>query len=183
MGLPWWAWILGIVVIGLVVFVGSWRHYRTNIRNKFLAYLAAQHPELEIGEVTSESVVVTTAEGGEGTLFLDRLYREAPPIELEDEEGYRELFARFVGTILEGQEALTVDAERDRDRVYPRIVEATGPGRRPSRSAATRSRRFPWVRQAWPSSLYSTMKTAWPIFKASNWRTWGSHRPRRWIWP
>jgi len=122
MSLPWWVWVLLIVVIACSLFVGSWRHYRTNIRNKFLAYLAAEHPELQIGEVTSESVVITTVEGGEGTLFLDRLYSEAQPIELEDEDGYREVFARFAGTIVEGQEALNVDAERDRDRVFPRIV-------------------------------------------------------------
>ena len=127
MSIPWWAWIFGIVVIGIVIFVGSWRYYRTGIRNKFLAYLAEEHPELEVGEVTSNSVVITTEDGGEGTLFLDRLYSESQPIEIEDEDAYRELFSRFAGTILEGQEALSVDRERDRDRVFPRIVHGDWP--------------------------------------------------------
>jgi hypothetical protein len=124
MGIPWWGWVLGIVVVGLVVFVGSWKYYRTNIRNQFLAYLAAEHPELKIGEVTSDSVVITTEEGGEGTLFLDRLYSESHSIEVDDEDAHRELFARFAGTIIEGQGALSVDADRDRDRVFPRIVRS-----------------------------------------------------------
>lgn len=127
MNLPWWVWILGIVVIAFSILFGSRRHYRTNIRNSFLAYLEEEHPELQIGEVTSTSVVITTEEGGEGTLFLDRLYSESTSIEIEDEEGYRELFSRFASTIVEGQQALTVDAKRDRDRVFPRIVQGDWP--------------------------------------------------------
>jgi len=125
MGIPWWAWVLGVLavlVIGFFVMFGSWQYFRTGIRDQFLAFLAAQHPEIEIGEVTSESVVVTTPEGGEGTFFFDRLYQQSTDVDTEDEEGLKELFGRFAGMILEGQEALTVDAERDRDRIYPRIV-------------------------------------------------------------
>jgi len=122
MSLPWWVWIVGIVVVAFFVVYGSWKHYRTNIRNKFLAYLSQEHPELQIGEVTSDSVVVTTEEGGEGTLFLDRLYRESSQIDIDDEDAYRALFSHLAGTILEGQGALNVDAEKDRHRVFPRIV-------------------------------------------------------------
>lgn len=125
MGIPWWGWVLGVLavlVIGFFVMFGSWRYFRTGIRDQFLAFLAEQHPEIEIGEITSESVMVTTPEGGEGTFFFDRLYQNSTDVETDDEEGLRELFGRFAGMILEGQDALSVDAERDRDRVFPRIV-------------------------------------------------------------
>ena len=62
MGFPWWGWVLGVLavlVIGFFVMFGSWRYFRTGIRDQVLAFLAEQHPEIEIGEVTSESVIVT----------------------------------------------------------------------------------------------------------------------------
>lgn len=118
-------WILGalaVFVLGFFVMFGSWKHYRTNIRNDFLAYLEKEHPEIQIDEVTSDRILVTTDEGGQGALYLDRLYGASTSIDLDDKEGYRELFSKMAGTIAEGQQALSIDAERDRERVYPRIV-------------------------------------------------------------
>lgn len=127
MGLPWWAWILGIIVVGFYVFYRSWKYYRTTVRNQFVAYLRAEHPELQVGEVLEDRLIVTTEEGGEGTLYLDRLYSESTDLDLEDEEIAREYFSRFAGVISEGQEALAVDAEEDRERVLPRIVQEEWP--------------------------------------------------------
>ena len=120
-------WILGalaVLILGFFVMFASWKHYRTSIRNDFLAYLGEERPQLRVEDVDSDRIVIGTEDGGQGVLFLDRLYSASTSIRLEDKEGLRELFAQFADTITEGQQALSVDAERDRGRIYPRIVRS-----------------------------------------------------------
>jgi hypothetical protein len=120
--LMWILGALGVLILGFFLMFASWKHYRTSIRRDFLAYLEAERPELQVDDVDSERIIVSTEEGGHGSLYLDRLYSASTSIKLEDKESLRELFAQYADTIAEGQQALSVDAERDRGRIYPRIV-------------------------------------------------------------
>jgi hypothetical protein len=88
----------------------SWKYYRNTVRDQFLEYLRTEHSDLQIGEVTGDTILVTTEDGGEGTLYLYRLYRESTDIDLEDEGIRREYFSRFASLILDGQDRADLEA-------------------------------------------------------------------------
>lgn len=118
MGIPWWGWI----VIGLVAFVLLGRRaaasYRAGLRKELREYLQESRPDLRVVEETPDAFKLLDADGQDaGTLFLHRLYREAP----RDDEHKRALFERLVGSLSEGEAILSLAPEH-RDRVMPRVV-------------------------------------------------------------
>jgi len=122
MSLPWWVWVLGLVVgaVGLVVFAA--RSFRKRIREEFLRFLREQRPawQVAVGK-RGEIEVRRSPEEEAGTLFPEKLYAMAAEIRENVETARRPVYERFLRMLEEaGQGAL--DPERDRGRVLPRIV-------------------------------------------------------------
>lgn len=126
MGIPWWMWVLLLIVLVAALFFGSRGYFRNGIKRELLEYLHTHHPELEAQATAPHQITVKTAAGEEGTLFLDRMYGEVAGIEMDDLEGKREIFARWASVVSEGQAALEIGAQ-DGKRVFPRIVRSEFP--------------------------------------------------------
>ena len=94
---------------------------RAALRREFRAYLARKRPDLTVAQETGQALFLRGASGEDlGTLFLHRIYREAP----QDVPGRHVLFDMLIATVSEGQ-ALAHLGPDDRLRVMPRIVTAS----------------------------------------------------------
>jgi uncharacterized protein YtpQ (UPF0354 family) len=118
MGIPWWGWI----VIGLVAFVLLGRRaaasYRAGLRRELREYLQESRPDLKVVEETNDAFQLADAEGQDaGTLFLRRLYVEAP----REEEHKRALFEKLVATLSENDAVMNLSPDH-RERVMPRVI-------------------------------------------------------------
>lgn len=122
LGLPWWAWLL-LLVVG-VLFVGSRARtaWRAGLRREFTEYLRREAPEVAIVAEREGELDLRMADGSEGTLRLDRFYAEGSAIPAEDEASRRALFAHFVKVLREGPKGVALVPEQDRPRVRPRLV-------------------------------------------------------------
>jgi hypothetical protein len=108
------------LLIGVIAF-GLWavRSRHTALRRGFRDYLAERRPDLTVTAETSDSLTLQDSEKNEiGTLYLHRLYREAPA----DPEGWREAFGKVLGALEDAEAAQTLDPEEVRRRILPRIV-------------------------------------------------------------
>ena len=120
--MSWWLLIPIVIVVLLVLGIRSARAWRDAIRGEFVAYLRREAPEFEVVAERDRDLDIRGADGGTGTLSLDRLYREGTHIPVGDTAGKEALFARFVSMLREGGKVASLDAEADRARVFPRLV-------------------------------------------------------------
>lgn len=122
MSLPWWVWLLGLVLaaIGLMVFAA--RSFRRRIREEFLRFLREQRPDWQVAVGRRGTIEVRRAPQDEaGTLFPEKLYAMAAEIRENVETARRPVYERFLRMLEEAGES-RLDPERDRGRVLPRIV-------------------------------------------------------------
>ena len=116
--------ILFWLLIGLVGFVAlclmAMFTRRAALRREFRAYLTQKRPDLTVTCETSGALSLRGSSGEDlGTLFLHRIYRDAP----QDRHGREALFDIVISTLSEG-ESLAQLGPDDRLRVMPRIVNA-----------------------------------------------------------
>ncbi len=122
LGLPWWAWLLlGVVAFLWVAFVAA-RSWRRTIRLEFVEFLRREAPEVEILTELDHELAVKVRGGGEGTLRLDRLYREGSQLKLEDTVARKDLFKRLLAVLRESPDIGRLESEEDRRRILPRLV-------------------------------------------------------------
>lgn len=106
----------GFVALGLTAMFTR----RTGLRREFRAYLAEKRPDLTIIRETSTALMLQRDSGEDlGTLFLNRIYRDAP----QDAQGRKALFDIVIATLSEG-ESLAHLGPDDQRKVMPRIVTA-----------------------------------------------------------
>ena len=122
LGLPWWAWLLlGVVAFLWVAFVAA-RSWRRTIRLEFIEFLRREAPEVEILNELEHELVVKVRGGGDGTLRLDRLYREGSRLKPEDTARREDLFNRLLAVLRESPDIGRLESEEDRRRILPRLV-------------------------------------------------------------
>jgi len=114
---------LGVALLGLLALaVAAVRSWRSTLRREFRAYLAERRPDLTVIRETADSLVLRDAEQKDaGTIFLDRIFREAST----DPGARRELFDKLVGLLSEAESAHRLGPAELRQRVMARIVNAT----------------------------------------------------------
>ena len=125
-GLPFWLWLAAAGLIFLAM-LAAWvvyahRTFRTEVRRRFLLHLDDHYPEIEILEEEPTHLRLQGTKGEPATLFLRRLYGGAADLDLHDEAGYRQLFDRWAGVVLEGTTVGFQNPETDRERLMPRLV-------------------------------------------------------------
>jgi hypothetical protein len=104
----------GFVALGLTAMFTR----RARLRREFRAYLTQKRPDLTVTRETSTALMLRRASGEDlGTLFLNRIYRDAP----QDVQGREALFDMVLATLSEG-ESLAHLGPADRQKVMPRIV-------------------------------------------------------------
>ena len=124
LGLPWWGWIV-LAVVAVVVFgVRAARGWRASFRRQFVEYLRREAPEFEVVAERDRELDIRGPGGSTGTLSLERVFSEGTDIPPEDVAAREELFSRFVKMLREGKSVESLDPERDRARVRPRLVPA-----------------------------------------------------------
>ena len=117
--------VVGAILFGVIA-LGVWaaRRRRTELRRAFRAYLEERRPDITVVRETSDAFVLCDAEKNDlGTLYLHRIYREAPA----DPSEWRELFGKVVAAIGEAEAALQLDAEQIRRRIMPRMSDPRAP--------------------------------------------------------
>lgn len=122
LGFPWWAWLLlGLMGFLWLAFVAA-REWRRTIRLEFTEFLRREAPEVEVATEREYELTVKVPQGVDGTLRLDRLYREGSQLKANDVGGRRDLFDRLLAVIREGPGIARVESAEDRRRVLPRLV-------------------------------------------------------------
>lgn len=120
--MPWWLWAAAFFLAVLALVRRGANRWRAMLRAEFLAYLRREAPEVEILAESDDAIELRTAAGGQGTLRLDRLYSDATEPGHRDPAGRAVLFSRFARMLREGGTLATLDVERDRARLLPRLV-------------------------------------------------------------
>ena len=120
--MSWLGWIGVALLAALGLWAWSWTSYRKWVREEFLKFVRARHPEIGVGEVTSSTVALRSPAGHEGVLSFHRLYGELARIPAADSAAREAAFATVVGAVIESDAALAVDPARDRSRLRPRLM-------------------------------------------------------------
>jgi hypothetical protein len=109
--------LLALAVLVALVAAGMLSR-RSSLRREFREYLAEKRPDLTVVQESGGSFVLRDSQGNDvGTVYLHRIYREAP-----DELAARtEMYDKLIATVSEGS-ALEHLGPADRERVLPRIV-------------------------------------------------------------
>ena len=161
LGLPWWAWVVLVVVAVFLYGRRAARGWRAAFRSQFIAYLKREAPEFEVVAEGDYELEVKGQKDASGTLRLDKLFAQGTQIGAGDVAARDALFAHFVKMLREGKSMDALDAERDRARVMPRVVaDAFLEGLRADglRNSARRCRRSRPVCPACPSCSCSTAR-------------------------
>jgi len=123
--LPWWAWVI-LVVIALawvLLFVGmAWRR---GIRREFIAFLKEKFGDLKVLE---EHIAYLRVEGGRGfeggLVGLGALYHAVGQPEVRTPADRREVYEKYLQVLREGVAVSSrrLDPVQDGGRVMPRLV-------------------------------------------------------------
>lgn len=123
MNLSWWGWVVAIVVAIVTGIKYSINRYRDDLRREFLEYVRTRRPDIKVVRESRESVSLQNEDGSDiGVLYLHRIYQEASQIPNGDVSAKREVFQRLFKALEEGQNASSLDPERDRERVRLRLL-------------------------------------------------------------
>jgi hypothetical protein len=122
LGLPWWAWILVAVVAFVALGMRAARGWRAAFRGEFMRYLREHAPEFEVVAERDRELEVRGPDGTTGTLNLARLFEAGTGIPNDDTAARDTLFAHWVKMLRERRSLDSLDPERDRAQVMPRIV-------------------------------------------------------------
>ena len=123
MGLPWWAWVVAVLLALVALLKYSNNRFRDDLRREFVSYLNVRRPDIKVVRESRQSLALQNEDGSDiGVLYLHRLYREAAGIPAADPGANREVFQRLFKALEEGREASALDPERDRERVRLRLL-------------------------------------------------------------
>ena len=123
--LPWWAWVILVVLAlaWLLLFLGmSWRR---GIRREFVAFLKEKFAGLKVVE---EHMLYLRVEGGkgfdEGLVNLGGLYHAIGQPEVRTPADRREAYEKYLEVLREGVAVSSrkLDPQQDAGRIMPRLV-------------------------------------------------------------
>ena len=122
LGLSWWAWVILAVVAFVALGVRAARGWRAGFRGEFISYLREHAPEFEVVAERDREMEVRGPDGSTGTLNLNRLFEAGTSLPNDDVAARDAVFAHWVKMLRERRSVDSLDPERDRARVMPRIL-------------------------------------------------------------
>lgn len=96
--------------------------FRRAVREELVAYLAEAHPEVRVTGRPGDALTLAVA-GGEGTMYLDKVYAGVAALRPDSPEGRRRVFSEFADALLSVPPAEKLDLAEHGDRLLPRLVD------------------------------------------------------------
>ncbi len=125
MSVPWWGWLIVVLVAAVVVLRASVRSYRRGVRERLIAFIRERHPDMEVLDADEGSLSLRSQTLGEGRLFLASLYRAIAAARCRTPEEEQTLFAHFLSAAREYESDLSgLSLETHGERLMPRFVPA-----------------------------------------------------------
>ena len=122
--MPWWIWLVLVPLAGIAFIVLAMRSFRRGVREQFIEYLREAYPQFEVVGQSNAKLDLKIPGGGEGELYLHKLYSACAGEKSTDALNRRSIFEHFAGAILADQEdeLRELDPAKDASRVMPRLV-------------------------------------------------------------
>src|SRR5688572_7179854 len=124
LALAWWGWAL-LVIGGLAAMVAvGLATYRRNVRREFVQFVADAFPEFQVSEQRSAYLKLRRTDGGEGVLYLHKLYGAVAVLKIPTPEQKREIFQHFADAVLKPNVELAapLTLEQHGPSVMPMLV-------------------------------------------------------------
>ena len=118
----WWFWLAAGLVGGGLILGKATKFWRASLRRELIAYLRKNDPTIVVLREEERELVIRTGESGEGTVRLDRLFAAASQLRSSDSAAREQLFKQTLETLHEGSATFALNAERDHQRIMPRLV-------------------------------------------------------------
>ena len=123
--MPWWGWVI-LILLGLAwVFVFAGIGWRRGIRREFIAFLKEKFAGLKVVEEHGMYLLVEGGRGFEsGIVGLAGLYKAAAQPEVRTPKDRREVYEEYLQVLRDGLAVSShkLDPERDAVNVMPRLV-------------------------------------------------------------
>lgn len=125
--IPWWGWLIGGVVLIYMILRSIRTSYRRSIREQAIAYVAREHPDVEVIDQNENCLTVRSEDYDEGQLYLHNLYLAIIESKKHTPEDRKELFHKFLGGPIRDTKLMTQPLSLDThgDRIMPRILPAS----------------------------------------------------------
>lgn len=122
LGLPWWAWIVVLVILALFILSLAGRlAYRRLVRREFVAFLKEQNAEYQVVGVEGDTLLLHSEENGQCQVYLGKLYAAIATLRGGTPEIRREVYEHFARSVLV-QAPDSLDLETHGDQILPRLV-------------------------------------------------------------
>jgi hypothetical protein len=121
MSVPRWVWVIAGLALLAGAFLWTGARYRSGVRSRFVQYLRAHHPEVEVLEVHRDHLIVRTPSMS-GRVNLATLYEQVA--EARDASGEEEAFRDYAAALLEHDEIGTqaLSLKRHGDHLLPHLA-------------------------------------------------------------
>jgi uncharacterized protein YtpQ (UPF0354 family) len=124
LGIPWWGWLIGLLVALVVVLWLARKSFRRQVRKQFVEFLRATHADIEIREEHETHLVTSMNQSENSQLFLGKLYQAIAELRPDTPESRRMVFEHFIGSLLESARdaAGPLDLQTHGARIMPRLL-------------------------------------------------------------
>lgn len=124
--IPWWVWLIGGVVLIYLILRSARTSFRRSVREQAIAYLAREHPDVEVIDENERFLTVRSGDFDEGQLYLPNLYLAIVESKKHTPEDREDLFDKFIGGPVHDSKLMARPLSLDThgDRVMPRIIPA-----------------------------------------------------------
>ena len=103
----WWMWLLlvpGVLIVLVALLMLGAHSFRRGVRRQFVAFLHEAYPQFAVVGESNAKLDLRTADGGEGELYLHKLYDAVADENADDDASRRPLFENFARSILADHE-------------------------------------------------------------------------------
>ena len=124
--MPWWGWVIAIIVAAIVLIVAVGTRFHGTVRREFVAYLSETYPQYEVIAQNNDKLQLRRPDGADGELYLQKLFSAIHAVKANSPEQRWPLYEQFAASLLADVEEYdrALDPATDSARVMPRLVTA-----------------------------------------------------------
>jgi hypothetical protein len=127
LGLPWWSWVLILIVAIFLVMRSALKGFRRRTRQEFIKVLKEMEPTMEVLEESEGQVVYRSQGIDQGKVFLGKLYAAIASLKPDTLDARREVYRHFFKSVTAHPAVIdqVLSLEKHGDRIMPRLVPAS----------------------------------------------------------